>query len=170
MYRVHLTEAQREELQRRSRTPRLPARTRDRREMVRLSDAGWRIPQIARHLRISEARVRFWIKRYLASDFDGLPDQPHLGQRSALTPEILAAVVQEVQRGEQTWTAAQIATWIAEQYGVTRAPAHVRRLVKRVRLAYKRTSSSLRHKQDEAAVMAYRADLGTLEKGGRGSA
>lgn len=36
MYRVHLTEAQREELRHRSRTPRLPSLTRDRLEMVRL--------------------------------------------------------------------------------------------------------------------------------------
>lgn len=134
MYHVHLTEAERAELQHRSRTAGLASRTRDRLEMVRLADAGWSSPPIARHLRMSEARVRFWIKRYLTSGFDALPDQPHLGQRSALTPAILAAVTQVLQHGAQTWTAAQIAAWIAEQYGLTRSVAHVRRWLKRAGL------------------------------------
>lgn len=73
MYRVHLTEEQREELKRRSHYPQVKPRTRDRLEMVRLSDVGWSIPQIAAPLRMSEKRVRHWIKRYLTGGFDGLP-------------------------------------------------------------------------------------------------
>lgn len=115
MCHVHLTEAGRAELQPRSRTAGLASRTRDRLERVRLPDAGWSSPRIARQLRMSEARVRFWIKRYLATGFDALPDQPHLGQRSALTPAILAGVTQVLQQCARTWTAAQIAAWIAEQ-------------------------------------------------------
>lgn len=38
-------------------------RTRDRLEMVRLADAGWSIPRSSVHLRQSEKRVRYWVKR-----------------------------------------------------------------------------------------------------------
>ena len=49
MYRVRLDEAARQQLQRRAHTPGVMPRTRDRLEMVRLSDAGWSVPKIACH-------------------------------------------------------------------------------------------------------------------------
>src|SRR5947207_11375516 len=91
LYRVHLTEEQRAELHRCTRAPDIQPRTRDRLEMVRLADAGWRVPQIASHLRISPRRVRFWLRRFQEAGFAALPDQPHPGQTSRLTPELLAA-------------------------------------------------------------------------------
>ena len=50
MIRVELTPAQRDELRARTREPGIAPRTRDRLEMVRLADAGWTVPRIARHL------------------------------------------------------------------------------------------------------------------------
>ena len=50
MYQVQLTDAQRDELERRAHDPRTQPRTRDRLEMVRLSDAGWSVPRIAGQL------------------------------------------------------------------------------------------------------------------------
>ena len=49
MLRIHLTDIQRSELQALRRTD-LPAASRDRLEMVFLSDAGWSPPKIAEHL------------------------------------------------------------------------------------------------------------------------
>src|SRR5437763_1899369 len=114
LYRVHLTEEQRAELQRRTRTPGLLPRTRDRLEMVRLADAGWSIPKIALHLRLDEQRVRHWIKRFLAGSFAALPDQPHCGPPSRLTPEIFTALKAELAKGHRTWTAQQLAGWLAD--------------------------------------------------------
>src|SRR5262245_7023287 len=120
-------------------------RTRDRLEMVRLSAAGWSIPQIARHLQISEPRVRFWIKQYLVGGFAALPDQPHVGQSSRLTPPLLAAVQAELAKGERTWTAEQLAHWLGEQHGVRLSPDWLGRLLKRARVSYKRTYRSVKH-------------------------
>ena len=169
MYRVHLTDDQRDELRRRSHAPGIAPRTRDRLEMIRLADQGFSIPRIAAILTISEPRVRHWIKRFLDGGFDALPDQPHLGQRSAVTPEILAALATEIARGQQTWTAAQSVEWIAEHFGVQRTPDHLRRLLRRSRLSYKRTHRTLKHKQDPQAVQAAKETLAALEKGGAAS-
>jgi transposase len=169
MYRVRLTQDQRDELHRQTRAPGLAPRTRDRLEMVRLADQGFTIPHIARLLTISEPRVRHWIKRFLDGGFDALPDQPHLGQHSALTSEILTALDEQIARSQQTWTAAQSADWIAAQFGVLRTPAHLRRFLRRSRLSYKRTHRSLKHKQDPAAVQAAKQTLAELEKGGAAS-
>lgn len=167
LYRVHLTEAQRQELQRRSRAADIKPRTRDRLEIVRLADAGWSIPKIAAHLRISEVRVRYWIKRFLTAGFDALPDQPHRGQPSQLTPALLGAVRAEIAKGERTWTAAQIADWLAEQHGVSLSSDWIGEKLGRAKLSYKRTYRRVKHKQDPQKVAERKADLETLEKGER---
>ena len=167
LYRVHLSEAQRGELQRRTRAPKVMPRTRDRLEMVRLADAGWSIPKIAVHLRLSEKRVRYWIKQFLTGGFDALPDQPHPGQPSRLTPALIAALQQEVDQSQRTWTAQQLADWLATQHGVRLTPNHLSRRLKAVRFSYKRTERGLQHKQNPEQVAERQADLETAEKGAR---
>ena len=166
LYRVHLTEEQRADLQARTRDPQTKPRTRDRLEMVRLADAGWSIPQIAGHLRISEKRVRYWIKQFLGGGFAALPDQPHVGQASRLTPALLEALLQEIERRERSWTAEQLAVWLAEQHGVELTPGHLGRRLRQARLSYKRTERGLQHKQDPEQVARCQAELKELEKGG----
>jgi putative transposase len=166
VYRVHLTEAERQELTRRAHAPNLPWRTRDRLEMVRLSNAGFSIPKIAQLLRVSEVRVRYWIKRFLAEGFEALPDQPHLGQQSGLTPAILEALAAELQQTDRTWTAQQLADWVAEHHGLRLTSDYLARRLKRARLSYKRTARSLKHKQDPEQAKQKQAELATLEKGG----
>lgn len=169
IYRVHLTDDQREELRRRKRDPRTKPRTRDRLEMIRLSDSGKAIPEIAAVVEQSEQRVRYWIKRFLdRQTFDALDDRPHHGQASAITPEIMEALRAEIEKGERTWTARQLADWVTEQFGVTVTPEHLGTRLNRAKLLWKRTSRSLKHKQKPEEVAERKADLETLEKGGRG--
>lgn len=166
MYRVRLTDAQREELQRRAHEKGVMPRTRDRLEMVRLSDAGWSVPQIAFHLSIHEQRVRYYIKAFLAHGFDALPDRPHPGQHSALTPAMEEAIRKEMRQQERTWTASQLADWVAERFAVRLTPDHLSRRLKRVRIAYKRTGRSLKHKQKPEAVEQAEAQMAAHEKRG----
>ena len=165
MYRVRLNEEQRAELQRRTREPGVKPRTRDRLEMVRLAAAGWNVPQIARHFQLREDTVRTWIKRFLAGGFDALPDPPHPGQTSQLTPALLAAVRQEIEKADRTWTARQLADWLAQHHGLRLSRDHLGFLLRRAGLSYKRTERTLKHKQDPAQVAAKRAELQELEKG-----
>lgn len=169
MYRIRLSEEQRLEWKRRARSRATAPRTRDRLEMVRLSDAGLSVPQIARLVQISEEQVRYWVKRFLAGGFDALPDAPHRGQTSALSPAILESVRAELRQGGRTWTAQQIADWIAEVHGVRRSADRVGRMLRRARITYKRTHRHLKHKQQPAAVAAKREALAALEKRGSGS-
>src|SRR3954447_8317834 len=80
MLRIHLSPAQRDELRTRTRQPGLAPRTRDRLEMLRLADAGWRVPRIARHLGYHEQTTRKYLKAFLADGFDRLPDRPRPGR------------------------------------------------------------------------------------------
>lgn len=166
MYRVTLTNEQRQELQRRTRPAGSAPSTRDRLEMVRLSAAGWSVPTIARHLGQHEQTVRAWIKAFLAGGFDALPNTPRGGKSSALTPAILQAVRAEVAKGQRTWTAAQLADWVAEHHGVRMSTGRLRVHLKRAKLSYQRTSRSLTHKQDPDEVAEQRATREGLEKKG----
>jgi transposase len=135
--------------------------------MVRLADAGWSVPRIARHLGQHEQTVRTWVKAFLAGGFDALPNKPRGGDRSALTPGILDAVRGEVARGGRTWTAGQLRDWVAAHHGVRLSPGRMRVHLKRARLSYQRTSRSLAHKQDPEQVAEGTATLAGLEKRGR---
>ena len=152
-----LTDKRRQELNQRAHQRSTTPSTPDRLEMVRLSDTGWRIPQIPRHLRHPHQTVRYWIKAFLRDGFEALANQPRGGSTSALTPVVLDAVRQEVAKGERSWSAGQIVDWIGKHYGVQRSAAQVRRKLPTVRLSYKRTSRSVRHKQDPQEVADKRA-------------
>src|SRR5580658_9588498 len=121
MYRVKLDDTARQELIRRAHQPKIAPSTRDRLEMLRLSDAGWSIPKIAVHLQLHEQTVRRWIKVFLLEGFDALVDPPRPGKPSAITPEILAAVHQWIDKGERIWSAAQIAEEVFRIYGIRRS-------------------------------------------------
>jgi transposase len=166
MYRITLTDEQRRELRARNRQTGLAPSTRDRMEMVRLSDAGWSVPRIARHLGQHEQTVRAWIKAFLSGGFDALPNKPRGGKQSALTAAMLETVRAEVTTGERTWTAAHLADWIAEQHGVRLSADRLRRHLHRASISWQRTSRTLRHKQDPAEVAERQTLLDDLAKRG----
>src|SRR5437660_11459464 len=163
MYRVQLDTAARQELTRRTRLPNLAPRTRDRLEMVRLSDAGSSVPRIAQHFGAHHQSVRYWIKAFLTGGFDALSDRPHTGKRSAITDEMLARVKALLSQGERTWSAQQVADWVAQEYGIRRSAKQWRTLLRRIGQSYKRTERSLQHKQKPQLVQAAKAEMAALE-------
>ena len=167
MYRITLTDEHRRELRARTRGASLAPSTRDRLEMVRLSDAGWSVPRIARHLGQHEQTVRAWIKAFLAGGFDALPNKPRGGKVSALTAPMLESVRAMVATGERIWTAAQLAAWVGEHHGVRLSADRLRRHLHRARISWQRTSRTLRHKQDPLEVAERQAILAAHEKKGR---
>jgi len=167
MYRVVLTNEQRAELRRQTRQVGITPSMRDRLEMVRLADAGWSSPQIARHLGQHAQTVRTWIKAFLTGGFAALPNKARGGKQSALTPPMLDAVRSEVAKGERTWTAPQLADWVATQHGVRLSAGRLRVHLKRAKISWQRTSRSLKHKQDPVEVAEKQATLDALETKGR---
>jgi transposase len=165
MYRLHLTQEQYRERFRRTQLPDLAPCVRDRLEMIRLCDAGWSIPRIAAWLQQHEQTVRYWIKAFLEGGFDALEDKPHGGKLSQLTPAIVEAVFDHVRTTKQTFTAAQIVQWTAEHHKVRISPGRMRVHLRRARLSYKRTSRTLKHKQNADEVAAKEVSLDTLKKG-----
>ena len=166
MYRVQFDEEARQELIRRAHQPKIAPNTRDRLEMLRLSDAGWSIPKIAVHLQMHPQTVRHWIKAFLLEGFDALVDPPRPGRPSAITEEIRLAVREWIEKGDRIWSAGQIAQEVARVYGIRRSQKQWRRLLRREKLSYKRTSRNLKHKQNPQHLATKKAELEVLEKRG----
>src|SRR5579872_7330870 len=131
--------------------------------MVSLSNAGWSVPRIARHLGQHEQTVRAWIKAFLAGGFDALVNKPRGGNVSALTAPMLEAVRAELTNDTRTWTAAQVADWVAAAHGVRLSADRLRRHLKRAGISWQPTSRRLRHKQDPDEVAEREAVLTDLE-------
>ena len=166
MYRITLTDHQRQDLRERTRQADLAPSTRDRLEMVRLSDAGWSVPKIARHLGLHEQTVRAWVKAFLHGGFDALPNKPRGGDTSDVTPSMLEAARAEIAKGTRIWSASEVADWIALHHGVRISPGRMRVHLARAGLSYQRTSRSLRHKQKPEDLADRKEQLEELEKRG----
>lgn len=167
MIKIRLNPIQREELRRRTHEKGMAPQTRDRLEMIRLSDAGWSIPQIARHLGCHEQTVRKYVKAFLADGFDALPDRPRPGRPSKVKPEHLDAMERMLDESTRTWTTPQLVGWLRQEYGVSICPDHLSRLLHKRRFRWKRTKNSLKHKQSNPALQAAKkAELEELKKSG----
>jgi transposase len=79
---------------------------------------------------------------------------------------MLAAVRTEVATGTRTWTAAQLADWVAEHHGVRLSTDRLRVHLRRAQISWQRTSRSLKHKQDPLEVAERQAVLDDLKKKG----
>jgi transposase len=165
--RVCLTPAQRAELNQRARTRSLAPALRERLEMIRLSDLGHTIPQIARALARHPQTVRTHLQTFLTSgDFGLLADAPRSGRPLTLTLAHLRAVEQLLDESAQsgrTWTLGQLAAWLHEQHGVHINPIYLSERLKQRRFRWKRTYRSVRHKQKDPQLQAdKKAALGSL--------
>ena len=153
--RVQLTPEQRDELNQRARTRTLAPRLRDRLEMVRLSDLGQTIPQIAQTLGHHEQTVRTYLKAFLAEGFAALPDRPVPGRPPTIRRADLDALGQLLDaaaaRGE-TWTTPRLRQWLATERGVQISTDRLGVLLRRERLRWKRTKPSVRHMQKDPAL------------------
>ncbi|GAC1454692.1 MAG: hypothetical protein PVSMB4_15260 [Ktedonobacterales bacterium] len=164
--RVRLTPEQRDELNQRARARTLPPRLRERLEMVRLSDLGQTIPQIAQTLGHHDQTVRKYLKAFIADGFTALPDRPISGRPPALTRADLNALGHLLDaaaaRGE-TWTTPRLRHWLASERGVRISTGRLGVLLRRERMRWKRTKHSVRHLQKDAALQeAAQAHLESL--------
>ena len=156
--RVALTPEQRAELKQLARSRSLASQQRERLEMLRLSDLGHTIPQIARALDRHPQTVRKHLRAFLISgDFAVLADAPRSGRPVTLTPSHLQAVEQLLDESAQTgrtWTLGQLAAWLRDQHGVRINPIYLSERLKQRRFRWKRTYRSVRHKQKDPQLHA----------------
>jgi transposase len=162
MILIQLDDATRDELQS-LRRQQLPPRARDRLEMVTLSSVAWAPARIAAHLGYCTATVRAVLKDFLdrgaAALFPRRTGPPPDVERRREVTEVLAELLEQ----ERTWTSRQFAAALAER-GIALSARQVRRYLEMLGAGWRRTTNSLRHKQDPAAVARAERVLENLKK------
>jgi putative transposase len=148
MIRIHLEDATRDKLGALRRKA-LPPKVRDRIEMVTLSDTGWSAPKIAAHLGYCGQTVRDALRAFLERGLDALYPRrtgpvPDTGRRDRVARELRLSLAED-----RTWTSRQLSEALAGR-GIDLGPRQVRRHLKRIQAGYRRTASTLKHKQDPA--------------------
>jgi len=162
MIRIQLDDATRADLQALRRTDLAPA-VRDRLEMLFLSDAGWSPPRIAAHLgydpQTARKVLRGWQQQGRSILFPAKPGPaPDAARRAAVLGHLTELLGQD-----RTWTSAQLAEAL-KPHGVALGGRQVRRYLQFLKAGYRRTASTLGHKQDAAKVARAEAVLGGVKK------
>src|SRR5215216_2178233 len=151
MIRLVLTPEQRDAVQAVRRDLRLRPAERDRVEMVLLSAEGWSPPRIARHLGCHPATVRQALKRFASGGISSLPwRRPGPPKDEARRRQVTTALDRLLGR-ERTWTAAQLAEALRSE-GIALSARQTRKYLKLLGARWRRTVSTLKHKQDPARV------------------
>jgi transposase len=145
------------------RDPTLAPAERDRVEMVLLSAAGWSPPAIAGHLGYCAATVRTVLKAVAQTGATGLRRQRPGPPKDAARRQQVTAALDRLLGQDRTWTAAQLAAALGDE-GIALSPRQTRKYLKGMDAGWRRTVSTLDHKQDPARVERAKRTLGALKK------
>jgi putative transposase len=136
---------------------------RDRVGMVCLADAGWGAPAIASHLGYNPVTVRRLLKRFPETGVAGLRRKPPGPPPDTARRDQVEAALGTLLDRDRTWTAAQLAAALGDEFGIALSARQTRKYLGRI-AAWRRTVRTLRHKQDPAKVERAEAVLASLKK------
>ena len=163
MIRLVLTSERREAVQALRRDPTLRPAERDRVEMVLLSAEGWSPPRIAGHLGCHAATVRQVLKRFAADGPAGLRRRLPGPPKDLARRRQVCSALDRLLGQERTWTAAQLAEALRDQ-GIALSARQARKYLKLMGARWRRTASTLKHKQDPARAERAGRVLANLKK------
>jgi transposase len=176
MIRIHLTDEQRQEVERVSQQA--VGRVALRAHMVLLAGRGYRVPQIARIHDCGEDVVRHWLHRYQDQGVAGLEDAPRGGRPPN---DRLAAQIVDMQASQSPecsghvqscWTVSLLTAFLATRFGLRLSGASVRRYLHRMgwRWARPRLAPARERRPDPQAAERQAALVAAQAEAARGAA
>ena len=163
MIRVTLSPEQAEAVRALRRDGSLSPAERDRVEMVLLSAEGWPPPGIAAHLGYCAATVRTVLRGFPTTGVAGLRRKRPGPPRDVARRERVTAALDRLLGRERTWTAAQLAPALADD-GIDLSARQTRKYLAWMDARWRRTGTTLAHKQDAPRVERAERTLATLKR------
>jgi transposase len=124
-----------------------------------LKEQGWKQTEIAEALGVSEGAVSQWMKRAREEGVQALRHKPPPGapprlreQERAKLPELVAQGAEAHGFRGDVWTCERVALVIRREFGVSYHPAHVSRLLKKLRLSLQKPKRRADQRDEEAIV------------------
>ena len=145
-------------------SPQLRGKVRQRAQVLRLSNQGWKAGQIALYTGRSDTSIGRDFDRWGMGGLSGLADSPPPGN-TAIIDEVARAFLRERLEEDRTWNATQLADAVAEHFGVGVDPETIRRHLRGMNYSWKRTRYVPACSPDPDEEHAARAALETLKKG-----
>ena len=137
-----------------------------------LQERGWKQTQIADALGVTEGAVSQWMKRAREEGVEGLRHKPPPGATPRLSEEERAELPELLARGAQAhgfrgevWTCERVATVIRKEFGVSYHPAHVSRLLRKLRLSLQKPMRRANQRDEEAVERWKQERWPSLKKG-----
>lgn len=161
---VHLTAEEDKMLREVEQNPQLRAKVRQRAQVLRLTNQGWKVAKLAEYTGRSDTSIGRDFDRWERRAVAGLADSPAPGN-SALIDETARAFLRERLAEDRTWNAPQLADALAEQLKVCVEPETIRRHLHEMNYSWKRTRYVPAHAPNPQAEHAVRAALETLKRG-----
>jgi transposase len=146
------------------RNPQLRAKVRQRAQVLRLSNQGWKVAKLAEYTGRSDTSIGRDFDRWERRGVSGLADNPPPGN-SAIIGKAARAFLHERLAEERTWNAPQLADAVAEQLKVRVDPETIRRHLHELNFSWKRTRYVPAHSPEPQAEHSARAALETLKRG-----
>jgi transposase len=122
-----------------------------------LKERGWKQTEIADALGVTEGAVSQWIKRASQEGVQALRHKPPPGAPPRLSEDERARLPELVAKGAQAhgfrgdvWTCERVAIVIRSEFGVSYHPAHVSRLLKKLRLSLQKPERRADQRDEEA--------------------
>lgn len=123
-----------------------------------LHQQGWKQHQIAAALGVTQGAVSQWLRK--ATEGGGVEAlrrrkapgaTPRLtAEQRARLPELLAGGAEAYGFRGEVWTCARVAEVIGKEFGVSYHPAHVSRLLKKLRLSLQKPARRADQRDEEA--------------------
>ena len=137
-----------------------------------LKERGWKQTHIADALGVSEGAVSQWIKRAREKGVQDLRHKPPPGAPPRLSederarlPELLALGAEAHGFRADVWTCERVAAVIRREFGVSYHPAHVSRLLKKLRLSLQKPQRRAEQRDEEAIEHWKEKKWPSLKKG-----
>jgi transposase len=137
-----------------------------------LKERGWKQTEIADALGVSEGAVSQWMKRLREKGVEGLRHKPPPGAPPRLSEDERARLPELVAQGAEAhgfrgdvWTCERVAEVIRREFGVSYHPAHVSRLLKKLRLSLQKPERRADQRDEEAIEHWKNQKWPSLKKG-----
>jgi transposase len=137
-----------------------------------LKQEGWKQQEIADALGVSKGAVSQWMKRAREEGVEGLRHKPPPGATPRLSEDERAELAELLAQGAQAhgfrgnvWTCERVAIVIRKEFGVSYHPAHVSRLLKKLRLSLQKPSRRANQRDEEAIENWKKQRWPSLKKG-----
>lgn len=142
----------------------LSQKVRLRASLLRLSNKGMSLAQLAEHFRRSSQAIRNDIKRYEQHGINGLADRKSPGAPNRLTPAITAFIHEKLHE-DRTWNCTLLSQAINEHFSVQIQREALRVKVRALGYTWKRTKYVPTKTADPEIVTVNAAAIETLKKG-----